>query len=70
MLPWLQLILAIEPGILQLVKDFQSLLAKHPEMTADQLAAFLSSTAAGVHAVNADTLATVTADQAANPPAK
>ncbi len=46
-----------------LVEDIVALFKKHPQLTPDVLAQL----AAAVHAVNADTLKTIAADQAAHP---
>ena len=67
-MPWLQLLLAIEPAIPGLVKDFKALFAKHPAL-ADPAAqaAFIAQIAAAASSVDDTTLAAIAADQAAHP---
>jgi len=62
----LQLILTLEPLALPVIEDIVALFKAKPGMTADQLVA-LVQIAAAIHTTNADTLATIAADQKAHP---
>jgi hypothetical protein len=59
----IQLFLVLEPLAVPLVKDIAALFKAHPQLTPDQLTALV----AAIHSTNADTLATIVADQAAHP---
>lgn len=56
----IQLALALEPLVLPLINDVKALLAAHPQLTLDQITAVVTA----IHSANADTLATIAADQA------
>lgn len=56
----IQLIIQEAPA---LIADIEALFAKHPTLTPDVLGALVAAT----HTVNADTAATIAADQAAHP---
>lgn len=60
----LQLILTLEPLAVPLIKDIASLFKAHPQLTPDMLMALVTA----IHQTNADTLATIAADEAAHPP--
>ncbi len=59
----LQLILTLEPLAVPLIKDIASLFKAHPQLTPDMLMALVTA----IHQTNADTLATIAADEAAHP---
>ena len=67
-MPWLQLLLAVEPAIPGLIADFKALFAKHPAL-ADPAAQAAFIAALGQAAVSADdeALALIAADKAAHP---
>jgi hypothetical protein len=58
----IQLILALEPLAVPLIKDIASLFRAHPQLTPDQLMLIITA----IHTADADTLATIAADQAAH----
>ncbi len=60
---WLSLVVTLEPLLVPLVKDIAALFKAHPELTPEQLMSLVST----IHAKNAETLATIAADQAAHP---
>jgi hypothetical protein len=62
----LQLILSLEPLALPVIQDIIALFKAKPALTSDQLV-MLVQIAASIHATNAETLATIAADQAAHP---
>ncbi len=64
--PYLSLAVAVEPVVADLVKAVIALVHKH-NVPPDQLGAIVQQLAASVHNTNADTLATIAADQAAHP---
>jgi 2-hydroxychromene-2-carboxylate isomerase len=66
-MPWLALLLQIEPMIPGLVADFRALFAKHPAL-ADPAAqaAFIAALAAAAASTDDKTLALIAADQAAH----
>ncbi len=67
-MPWLQLLLAVEPAIPGLIADLKALFAKHPAL-ADPAAqaAFIAALAQAAASVDDATLALIAADQAAHP---
>lgn len=66
-MPWLTLILQIEPAIPALVADLKALFAKHPAL-ADPAAqaAFIAALGTAASSVDDTTLALIEADQAAH----
>ena len=58
--PILQLAITLEPLIVPLIADVAALFKKHPQLTSDALSGLIAE----IHATNADTLATIAADQA------
>ena len=62
MAAWVPLIIQESPI---LIADIIALFQKHPALTPDTLALIVAQ----VHSVNADTAATIAADQASHPPA-
>jgi len=67
-MPWLQLLLAIEPAIPGLVADFKALFAKHPALSDPAAqAAFIAAVAQAASNTDDATLAIIAADQAAHP---
>lgn len=67
-MPWLQLLLAVEPAIPALVADFRALFAKHPAL-ADPAAqaAFVAGLARAAMDTDDATLSLIAADQKAHP---
>jgi hypothetical protein len=61
----IQLIIALEPAAVSLIKDIASLFKAHPQLTPDMIMALVNT----IHATNADTLATIAAWEAAHPTA-
>ena len=59
----ISLIATLEPLALPLINDITALFKAHPTLTVDQITALVNA----IHSVNADTLATIAADQAAHP---
>ena len=64
----IQLIIALAPEVVPLIKDIAGLFKAHPQLTPDMI----QSLVAAIHSTNADTLATIAAWEAAHPtvPAK
>ena len=58
----LQIIMALEPGFMAIGKDIWALIQKHPQLTPEMILSIVTA----IHATNADTFATVAADQAAH----
>ena len=67
-MPWLTLLLQLEPAIPGLIADFKALFAKHPAL-ADPAAqtAFITALAQASASTDDATLALIKADQAAHP---
>jgi len=67
-MPWLQLLLAIEPSVPGLVADFKALFTKHPALSDPAAqAAFIAALANAASSTDDATLAIIAADQAAHP---
>lgn len=59
----IQLIIALEPALVPLIKDIAGLFKSHPQLTPEMILAMVNA----IHATNADTLATIAAWEAAHP---
>lgn len=69
-MPWLALLLQIEPMIPGLVADFKALFAKHPTLSDPTAqAAFIAAVASAASTTDDATLALIAADQAKHPQA-
>ena len=60
----IQLIIALEPALVPLIKDLAGLFKSHPQLTPEMIMAMVTA----IHSTNADTLATIAAWEAAHPP--
>ena len=70
-MPWLTILLQLEPAIPGLIADFKAIFAKHPAL-ADPAAqaAFVAALGQAAASTDDQTLALIAADQAAHPAAK
>lgn len=70
-MPWLTILLQLEPAIPALIADFKAIFAKHPAL-ADPAAqaAFVAALGQAAASTDDQTLALIAADQAAHPAAK
>ena len=70
-MPWLTILLQLEPAIPALIADFKAIFAKHPAL-ADPAAqaAFVAALGQAAGSTDDQTLALIAADQAAHPAAK
>lgn len=64
-MPWLQLLLAVEPAIPGIIADLKALFAKHPELSdPEKQAAFVAALGKAAVDTNDEALALIAADQA------
>lgn len=59
----IQLIVALAPEVIPLIKDIAGLFKAHPQLTP----AMISDLVSAIHSTNADTLTTIAAWEAAHP---